>query len=312
MVCLQFKIFIRGFFFFFKLAPVWKAENYPEGGGRTQSHGEFQVEAQGLTEAEMRPGVGNQVSGWESKEERATDGELGKSEAESAWEMRGGDQNRGRVLTGSRPGTRDEAAAWTYGGAQPHYNPPSPQYPVNPTVPCARPRQLSSSPSPSLFPPSQEAPQGCWADLKQGSDMFELERSQNPCLWAGNELHPVQKLWAPPGITSAFTLPPPHTHTRTHITHHSLLSQGKFWYLVRTRGICRRYPVAGVACFWEPWEFAKMLPDNDGVPPHNPLAHWLLAAGEPVLCTLPCHPWALWLPWAFSFAGESHSAFQQA
>ena len=41
------------------------------------------MEAQGLTEAEMWPGVGNQVLGWESKEERATDGELGKSEAES-------------------------------------------------------------------------------------------------------------------------------------------------------------------------------------------------------------------------------------
>ena len=40
-------------FFFFKLAPFWKAKNCPEGGGRTQSHGEFQVEAQGLTEAEM-------------------------------------------------------------------------------------------------------------------------------------------------------------------------------------------------------------------------------------------------------------------
>ena len=120
MVCLQFKIF------------VWKAENYPEGGGRTQSHGEFQVEAQGLTEAGMWPGVGNQVSGWESKEERATDGELGKSEAESTWEMRGGDQNRGRLLTGSRPGTRDEAAAWTYRGAQPHYNPTKPSIPRQP------------------------------------------------------------------------------------------------------------------------------------------------------------------------------------
>ena len=66
------------------MAPVWKAENYPEGGGRTQSHEEFRVEAQGLTEAEMGPVVRNQALGWESKEETATDGELGKSEAERA------------------------------------------------------------------------------------------------------------------------------------------------------------------------------------------------------------------------------------
>lgn len=42
------------------------------------------MEAQGLTEAEMGPVVGNQASGWESKEETVTDGELGKSEAEKA------------------------------------------------------------------------------------------------------------------------------------------------------------------------------------------------------------------------------------
>ena len=42
------------------------------------------MEAQGLTEAEMGPVVRNQALGWESKEETATDGELGKSEAERA------------------------------------------------------------------------------------------------------------------------------------------------------------------------------------------------------------------------------------
>ena len=52
------------------MAPVWKAENYPEGGGRTQSHEEFRVEAQGLTEAEMGPVVRNQALGKARKRQR--------------------------------------------------------------------------------------------------------------------------------------------------------------------------------------------------------------------------------------------------
>ena len=68
------KKFYKSFFFFLKLAPFWKAKNYPEGGGRTQSHGEFQVEAQGLTEAEMGTSVGVREQGrdrdrWRAGEE---------------------------------------------------------------------------------------------------------------------------------------------------------------------------------------------------------------------------------------------------
>ena len=120
--------------------------------------------------------------------------------------------------------------------------------------------------------------------------MFELERSQSPRLWGGNELHPAQKLWAPPGITSDFTLPPPHAYT-----HHT--SQPAFTGEILVPGEDRRYlqevPSSRGSkrhLFLRTREFAKMLPDNDGVPPHNPLAHWLLAAREPVLCTSACHP----------------------
>ena len=83
--------------------------------------------------------------------------------------------------------------------------------------------------------------------------MFELERSQShvceeemSCTQHRNSEHHLV-------LQVPSHSPLRHTHTHTsHITHHSLLSQGKFWYLVRTGGICWRYLVAGVAegiCF---------------------------------------------------------------
>ena len=106
-------------------------------------------------------------------------------------------------------------------------------------------------------------------------------------------------------------------HTHTHITHHSLLSQGKFWYLVRTGGICRRYPVAGVAkgiCFWEHRRICQDASRQWWCPspqPFGPLTPGSWGASF-VHLGLPPLLQALWLPWAFSFAGDSHSAFQQA
>lgn len=105
--------------------------------------------------------------------------EMGKSEAEKTMEMRDGDWDRGRGLTGSRVETRHLPAS-AYGGALAITPPSGSQYPHQPH----RSMCLTQTTTQQLILQTQHLRKRLWCldDLKKESDTIELERSQGSCV----------------------------------------------------------------------------------------------------------------------------------